>query len=176
MEFKRLIPDLNTLRHTDWSKPQFDTKNLLFWASMGMVTLMVIFTLLPWFGTYATLFRESEATTRLGITTWYGLVALISALLTGGATLYKQYGIAFFTSALGVVMGLIGLVCYTSLTNGGDTLDVEEVRRSIHLVKGLGGTVKIIRIGAVLYTLAALLSAGISLLSAIGYDIRIGKR
>ena len=176
MEFNRLIPDLNALRHTDWSKPQFDTKNILFWVSIGTVALMAIFTLLPWFGTHARLFGETETATRLGITTWYGFMGLVFALTTGGATLYKQYGLAFCTSALCVLMGLLGLVCYTSLTNGGDTLDVEEVRRSIHLVKGLGGTVKIVRIGAVLYTLSALLSAGISLLSAIGYDIRIGKR
>lgn len=176
MEFNRLIPDLNALRHTDWSKPQFDTKNILFWSSIGTVALMAIFTLLPWFGTHATLFRETETTTRLGITTWYGFLGLVFALTTGGATLYKQYGLAFCTSALCLIMGLLGLVCYTSLTKSGDTLDVEEVRRGIHLVKGLGGTVKIIRIGAVLYFLTALVSTGVSLLSAIGYDIRIGKR
>lgn len=150
MDFKKLVPDFNALKSVNLAKPEFDTKNTLGLAGIASAALMVVFVFLPWLSV-----AEGSS---LGITAWYGILGFIFALAACAGALYKQHALAFCASACGVLMGILGLVCYTSITYQGVTVSADLVK----LAAAAGADVS--RIGAILYLVAALASAAVSYL------------
>ena len=154
MDFKKLIPDFNALKNVNWAKPEVDTKNTLGLAGLVAAGLMAIFVFLPWFGI---LFID-----RSGITLWYGILGFIFALVAVAGVLYKQHGLTFCASVGGILMGLLGLICYASLTYEGQTQSAEEIKNMVEEASKHGADIPISRIGAILYFVAALASAAVA--------------
>ena len=116
MNFKALKPDFGVFSKTDWAKPNLCKKNYLY---IGLVAVLVIFAFLPWlrFSAVDTSGKTNEVIngSRLGITTWYGIVGLVGALLTAYGVLYKQKAWAFWGAVLAFVMGWIGTNSYADI-------------------------------------------------------------
>ena len=159
MDFKKLVPDFNALKNVNWAKPEVDTKNTLGMAGLVAAALMVVFVFLPWIGITVNFFIAEISASSLGITTWYGILGFIFGLVAVAGALYKQHALAFCASACGVLMGILGLVCYASITYEGVTMTADEVK----LAAEAGADVN--RIGAILYLVAALGSAAVAYLT-----------
>lgn len=160
MDFKKLVPDFNALKSVNWAKPEVDTKNTLGLAGLAAAGLMVVFVFLPWFG--VEFFVEVN---RLGITLWYGILGFIFALAAVAGALYKQHALAFCASVGGVLMGLLGLICYASLTYNGHTESAQDIKEMVQGAAEWGMDVPVNRIGAILYLVAALGSAAVAYLT-----------
>lgn len=158
MDFKKLVPDFNALKSVNWAKPEVDTKDKLGFAGLVAAGVMVVFVFLPWIGISVDVFFAEISASSLGITTWYGILGFIFALVAVAGALYKQHALTFCASACGVLMGILGLVCYASITYEGVTMTADEVK----LAAEAGADVS--RIGAILYLVAALASAAVSYL------------
>lgn len=171
MDFKKLIPDFNALKSINWQKPEVNTKDILNIFALGLSVLMIIFTLLPWFGIEATWHGDHEQCTRLGITTWYGIFAFIFTIVAGVAALYKQHSLAFCASVLCLLFGFIGLVSYTSLVMDDTYMTAAKIKSDLKIAELVGMDVNIIRYGAILYFIAALGSTAVNFLKATGVDV-----
>lgn len=168
MDLKKLTPDFNALGKTNFANPTVDTKNIFGVAALVASLLMVVFVFCPWFGMSA----EGESVSRLGITLWYGILGFIFALATLCFSLYKHYNFAFFSSLVCVLMGILGMACYASLTIEGETIDAEYIKLAVKAAKmagaELGVDVDVIRWGSILYFLSALVAAAGSFCAAVG--------
>lgn len=164
MDFKKLTPDFNALGKTNFANPTVDTKNIFGVAALVASLLMVVFVFCPWFGLAA----NGGVITRLGITLWYGILGFIFALATLCFSLYKHYNFAFFSSLVCVLMGILGMVCYASLTEDGVTVDAEYIKHGVKIAKMAGKDFDIVRWGSILYFLSALVAAAGSFCAAVG--------
>lgn len=175
MNFKALIPDFGAIGRTDWSKPSVDTKNVWALGAILAAVLMVIFVFLPWFGLDIPFIGP---VTRLGITLWYGIFGFIFALVAICSTLYMHYSLGFWASLLGVIMGLLGMICWASLTYDGDTQTAAELKEGVEafksLASGLGskGEISTIRYGAILYFVSALVGVVANFFAATGIQLK----
>ena len=170
MNLNALIPDFKALGKIDWSKPQVDTKNVCALATLAGAVLMLIFCFCPWFGLKNP--EESETITRLGITLWYGIFGFIFALVTVAGTLYRQHALAFCASVLCLLMGLLGMVCWASLKQDGIEVDGDLLKDMVELGKAFGAKISVVRWGAILYFISALVAAGGSFCSATGLELK----
>ena len=161
MDFKKLVPDFNALKNVNWAKPEVDTKNTLGMAGLVAAALMVVFVFLPWIGITGNVIIAEISASSLGITTWYGILGFIFGLVAVAGALYKQHALAFCASACGVLMGILGLVCYASITYEGVTMTADEVKFAAEAEAGAD----VSRIGAILYLVAALVSAAAAYLT-----------
>ncbi len=166
MDFKKLIPDFNALGKTDWTKPQVDTKDVIGLATLAAAVLMLVFVFCPWFGMWND--QENDGIARLGITLWYGVLGFIFALVAVGGTLYRQHALTFCASVLCLVMGLLGMVCWASLKENGVEFDGEQLKQLVELGKAFGAKISIVRWGAILYFVCALVTAAGSFMAATG--------
>ncbi len=159
MDFKKLIPDFNAVARTDWAKPNIDTKDKMWWAMAGAALLMLVFVFVPWqtvemrnpFGG-----DESGSVSVLGITTWYGILGLIATIVVVYGILYKSLQFVFCGAVLAALLGIIGCFVTAGFTKDG----VEVTAEMIDLAKMVGA--KVSHIGAILFLLASLATAGIS--------------
>ena len=144
MDLNALLPDFSAIGKTDWSKPEvkFDTKDIPGLAAIGGAALMLIFVFLPW--CKATWLGQT-GDVHLGITTWYGILGFIMALVAVAGSLYKQYSITFWAAVLGVLFGVIGMVVVPDAS-------AEE----LEMAKKLG--IEISHVGAILYLVASLVA------------------
>ena len=160
MDFKKLIPDFNALKSVDWKKPALDTQNILALVGLAAAALMVVFVFLPWFG-----IEFFVKVNRLGITLWSGIFGLIFGLAACAGSLYKQPSLTFCASAGGVLMGLLGMICYASLTYNGHTESASDIKEALDDASKWGMEINVNRIGAILYFIAAVASTAISYLA-----------
>ena len=159
MDFKKLIPDFKSVARTDWAKPNIDTKDKMWLAMAGAALLMLVFVFVPWqtvemrnpFGG-----DESGSVSVLGITTWYGILGLIATVVVVYGVLYKSLQFVFCGSVLAALLGIIGCFVTAGFTKDG----VEVTAEMIDLAKMVGA--KVSHIGAILFLLASLATAGIS--------------
>lgn len=151
MDFKTLLPDFNAIGKTDWSKPSLkvDTKDVYGLAALAGAALMLVFVFLPWCKVSVSFFGVSENESMLGITTWYGILGLVVALVGVAGVLYKHYSLTFCAAVLGVVVGCIGIA---SVSSAKEALGLGDL--------GLGelGGVNVSSIGAVLYLVASVVA------------------
>ena len=91
MDFKKLIPDFGAFGRTNWGKPSIKTGDKNWLISAILVALMVIFVFLPW----CSVSTIGVSGSRLGITTWYGIIGLIAALVALYGVLYEQKQFVF---------------------------------------------------------------------------------
>lgn len=154
--------DFAALKNVNWAKPALETKNVFTWISLGMISLMLLFVFIPWFGAY-NVFTDDGAC-RLGITLWNGILGFLFAGAALVGWLYKQPAIVFWASVTAMLLGFIGMFGYTSLTDNGITLSAAEVEV---WVEGLRGRIETTHIGAILFFLASLGSSVVACLYAV---------
>lgn len=150
MDFNKLLPDFNAIGKTDWAKPQVDTKDVMGLVALVGAALMLIFVFLPW--CKATWLGQTGEV-YLGITTWYGILGFIMALVAVAGSLYKQYSFTFWAAVLGVLFGIIGMIVVPDTS-------AEE----LELAKMLG--IKVSHVGAILYLVASLVAGAGAFLKA----------
>lgn len=156
MDFNKLIPDFGAFGRTDWAKPSIKTGDKNWIISIAIVALMLIFLFLPW--TSAT--QSGVTVSRLGITTWYGIIGLISVAIAAYGVLYEQKQFVFCASVLAVVMGFIGMLCIPELST---TFNGQEIKITAKTIKDLEG-VSVSHTGAILFMIASAGSAAWSFL------------
>lgn len=156
MDFNKLIPDFGAFGRTDWAKPSIKTGDKNWLISAVLVVLMLIFVFLPW----TTLSNEVISIGRLGITTWYGIFGLLATAVAAYGVLYEQKQFVFCASVLGVIMGLIGMICFADVTY---TVNGKAITFTADVVKNLKGA-SVGHIGAILFMLASAGSAAWSFL------------
>lgn len=109
----KFIPDSESLKKTDFRKPQLDKSDkktvLLFIASLAM--LVVVF--IPWFciGIEA----EDIGTFKLrsfGFDSWCGIVGGVLALVSIAGVLYKHYAVTLWSTLAAVVISLFAFNIY----------------------------------------------------------------
>lgn len=168
MDFNQLTPDFNALKSIDYRKPVVDKSNTVALVALCAAVLGVIFVFLPWFS----LSVDGESASRLGIGLWYGIFGFIFAAVAVAGVLYKQYALAFWAAVLCVILGLIGWFSIPSLTVDGKTATSEQIELLIKAGKLLGDGVKVGHIGAILFTLAGLATAGSTFMLATGKKLK----
>lgn len=143
MDLNALLPDFNAIGKTDWSKPEvkFDTKDVPGLAAIGGAALMLIFVFLPW--CTVSWFGISESS--LGITTWYGILGFIMALVAVAGVLYKHYSLTFCAAVVGVIFGIIGMIIVPDSSSA-----------EVEMAEALG--MEISHIGAILYLVACVVA------------------
>jgi hypothetical protein len=155
MDFKKLIPDFGAFGRTNWGKPVINTKDKNWLISAALVVLMLVFVFLPW----TSISNDGVSISRLGITTWYGVIGLISVAIAAYGVLYEQKQFVFCASVLAIVMGLIGTLCIAdvSTTINGKTITVTA--ESVKKAKEVGSSISVGHIGAILFMVASAVSA-----------------
>ena len=107
--------DFGAVAKTNWAKPEIDKRPLWLIAALCAV-LSLIFIFTPaWVSASFTmngkLMAEGSAA---GISSFYGIVALISVIVIFYGLLYRQYGFAVVGAALATLMALIFLIGHES--------------------------------------------------------------
>jgi hypothetical protein len=161
MNFMKLF-DFAALKNVNWAKPALETKNVFTWISLGMISLMLLFVFIPWFGVYSGI--TDDGTFRFGITLWNGILGFLFAGAALVGWLYKQPAIVFWASVTAMILGFIGMFGYTSLSADGYTWSAAEVEV---IVEGFRGGVETTHIGAILFFLASLGSSVVACLYAV---------
>ena len=169
MDFKKLIPDFSVVAKTNWAKPNLDTKNTMWLVMAGAALLMVIFVFLPWQTVTISSAGASVSASRLGITTWFGILGLISALVAVYGVFYKNLQFVFCGAVLAAVWGLIGWLTIVDVTLDGETMTAEEIKLATSSVgsavaSAFGTKISVGHIGAILFLVASLVAAGVSFL------------
>lgn len=143
MSTNKLIPDFNAIEKIDWSKPELNTKDTFSLVSFAGAALMVVFVFLPW---CSASWEGVAGDSYLGITTWYGILGFIMALVAVVGALYKQNALTFCAAVVGVVFGIVGMVVIPYTTSA-----------EVELAKAIG--IEISHVGAILYLIAAVVAA-----------------
>ena len=154
--------DFAALKNVNWAKPALETKNAFTWISLGMISLMLLFVFIPWFGAYNEF--TGDGAYRLGISLWNGILGFLFAGAALVGWLYKQPAIVFWASVTAMLLGFIGMFGYAALTDNGITLSAAEVEV---MVEGFRGRIETTHIGAVLFFLASLGSSVVACLYAV---------
>jgi hypothetical protein len=158
MDYKKLIPDFSVIAKTDWAKPHIDTKDKNWLILAGCALLMVIFAFLPW-QTLAPVKTAGQSITVLGVTTWCGILGLLSALVAVYGILYKHIQFVFCGAALAAVFGLIGSFVVTGYSVNGVSFPAEAAKALL-----AAGRATISHVGAILFLLVSLALAAVSFL------------
>ena len=139
MDFKKLIPDFGAIGTTEWNKPKFDTKDIMWLAGAICAALVVVFAFFPaWFGfekvESGSGYTETLEASRMGIGLWYGIFAFIGALVALYGFIYERYQFAFWGGVIIVLMAIIGIastpefeVTQTVKGGGYSDTDVETI-------------------------------------------------
>jgi hypothetical protein len=165
----KFIPDFSAIGKTNWSKPNFDTRNPFWWVMVGATLLMVVFVFIPWQTVTVTSGPISETASRLGITTWFGVLGLLSALLAVYGVLYNQKQFAFCGALLATVWALVGCFTIVDVTKDGVTVTAEQIEAAIVAANAtialkFGVNISVGHTGALLFLIASLVLALVSFL------------
>lgn len=163
MDFKAFKPDFGVFSKTNWAKPNLCKKNYLY---IGLAAVMVIFAFLPWLRFSAVeLGKTNEVISgsRLGITTWYGIVGFVGALIATYGVLYKQKVWAFWGALLACVMGWIGTNSYADIKFDDYVVFQESMEKFAIEGKGMA----ISHFGAHVFMLAAAFIAVLSFIKIV---------
>lgn len=160
MDFKTLLPDFNAIGKTEWGKISMDTKNPMNLVMALGAVLMVVFVFLSW----STLVVEDESYTKAGISTWYGVFALIMGLVALVGVLYNHTSLAFCAAVLGLVFGLMGVLIVPEMVIEGEVNSPDEIKDGIKTLKKMGLDCELKHLGAILYMVASGVTAVVAYL------------
>ncbi len=164
MNFKALFPNFGAISQTKWDEPDFSKKNL---GSILLVIIMIVAVFLPWLRfEMVNPDKQHDLLTdnQLGITSWYGIVGFVGALITAYGVLYKQHAVALWGSVLAVVMGYIGATSYADVKVD----DYVVFKESLESFERNGEGLPVTHIGANIFLLAASICAVMSFIKASG--------
>lgn len=104
--------DFSALRTTNWASPCFEKRAL--WIVALFTTVMMI---VASFGSWSVVEFEVDGRMivdyhQIGVSTWYGVFALIASLVTLAGLLYRHFNLAVLAAAFAFLMGFVGLLCY----------------------------------------------------------------
>jgi hypothetical protein len=163
MDFKAFKPDFGVFSKTEWNKPNLCKKNYLY---IGLAAIMVIFAFLPWLRYSAIESGDPNEVingSRLGITTWYGIVGFVGALVTAYGVLYKQKVWAFWGAVLAFIMGWIGANSYADIKFDDYVVFKETMEQYARAGQGMA----ISHFGANVFMLAAAFVAVLSFIKIV---------
>lgn len=151
---KLFIPDFKNLKFKGTQK--LDICGLIFCG------ILVVCVFLPWMR-YSTIetggkVNEIVSGSKLGITTWYGIVGLLTALVATYGVLVKQYALTFWGCILAAIFGLIGANSYADIVID-DNIIFKETFENLART---GGATMVNHLGAKLFIAVACLLAGFS--------------
>ena len=113
---EKFIPKIENLKNINWRKPKIDKSNKkeLLLLVLGIALFVVVF--VPWY--CIGIECENVGAIKLrafGFHTWYGIVAGLVALLSIGGVLYKQLAVTFWSSVVGLAIGLYAVNDYPTM-------------------------------------------------------------
>lgn len=141
--------------------PKCDKSNILVLVALGAIALMLILTFVPWFK----LSDSGLSISRVGITTWYGIFACIFTIVAAVGVLYNHRALAFGSAIICVIMAVIGLIVYPSLSHEGIPIEADVVKET---AKNISHS----RLGNIFFLIASLVTAGATFLLAKGKEIK----
>ena len=127
---------------------------------------MVVAVFLPWFSweyvDYASGKSVLESAFRLGITTLWGILGLVVALVALFGALYRQYALTLWAAILAVVFGYIGANSVYTLEFTMDKTDYIILKEELQLLDLFNRPFDATHLGANIFTLIAALLAALS--------------
>jgi hypothetical protein len=124
--------------------------------------ILVVSVFLPWIY-YSTLeigkTNEIASDSVLGITTWYGIAALVTAIVAGFGVIKKEYAITFWACVGGAILGYIGTQSYADIKIDDYIIFKETFEESARN----GNVTGVNHWGAKIFTIVSCLLAGFSL-------------
>lgn len=168
MDFKQFIPDFSAIAKTDWTKPQFDATNIVKLVGIIASSLMLLFVFCPWFGVS----EEGESVARLGITLWYGIFAFLTACVTAVCFLYDHKALAFLASVVCILLAIIGLLSWPDLNVEGMEMPGDLIKLGAKMARMAGEEVNIVRWGAIMYLLSALVTSAAAFANVLGFNFK----
>lgn len=163
MDFKKLIPDFSAIGRTNWAKPCIKKNDKNWLIAAGLVVLMLVFVFLPWCSVSYTVEGVTSTGSRLGISTWFGIIAFICAIVAAYGVLYEQKQFVFCASVLGAFFGLLGIFLWADVTLFAKGTQTGKLTSDYVAAAKLAGA-SIGHIGAILFLLASAGSAAWSYL------------
>ena len=162
----KLIPNVKALGGINFSKPEIGRKNVGGTILTILALLMVVAVFLPWFSweyiDSASGKHVLESAFRLGITTLWGILGLVVALVALFGALYKQYALTLWTAILAVVFGYIGANSVYSLEFTMDKTDYIILKEELQLLDLFNRPIHATHLGANIFTILAALLATLS--------------
>lgn len=127
---------------------------------------MVVAVFLPWFSWEyvddASGKHVLESAFRLGITTLWGILGLVVALVALFGALYKQYALTLWAAILAVVFGYIGANSVYTLEFTMDKTDYIILKEQLQLMDAFNDSLPATHLGANIFTIVAALLAALS--------------
>jgi hypothetical protein len=127
---------------------------------------MVVAVFLPWFSweyvDAASGKHVLESAFRLGITTLWGILGLVVALVALFGALYKQYALTLWAAILAVVFGYIGANSVYTLEFTMNKTDYIILKEQLQLMDALNDSFPATHLGANIFTIVAALLAALS--------------
>lgn len=162
----KLIPNVKSLGSVNFSKPEIGRKNVGGTILTILALLMVVAVFLPWFSWEyvddASGKHVLESAFRLGITTLWGILGLVVALVALFGTLYKQYALTLWAAILAVVFGYIGANSVYTLEFTMDKTDYIILKEELQLLDLFNRPFDATHLGANIFTIVAALLAALS--------------
>ena len=162
----KLIPNVKSLGSVNFSKPEIGRKNLGGTILTILAVLMVVAVFLPWFSWEyvddASGKHVLESAFRLGITTLWGILGLVVALVALFGALYKQYALTLWAAILAVVFGYIGANSVYTLEFTMDKTDYIILKEELQLLDIFNRPFDATHLGANIFTIVAALLAALS--------------
>lgn len=162
----KLIPNVKSLGSVNFSKPEVGRKNLGGTVLTILAVLMVAAVFLPWFSWEyvddATGKSVLESAFRLGITTLWGILGLVVALVALFGALYKQYALTLWSAILAVVFGYIGANSVYTLEFTMGKVDYIILKEQLQLLDLFNNSLPATHLGANIFTIVAALLVALS--------------
>ena len=168
MDFKQFIPDFGAIAKTDWAKPQFDPTNIVKLVGIIASSMMLLFVFCPWFGVS----EDGESVVRLGITLWYGIFAFLTTTVIVVCFLYNHNALALLASLVCILFAIIGLLSWPDLNVEGMEMPGDLIKFGAKMARMAGEEVNIVRWGAIMYLLSALLTSAAAFANVIGFNFK----
>jgi hypothetical protein len=168
MDFKQFIPDFRAIAKTDWAKPQFDPTNIVKLVGIIASSMMLLFVFCPWFGVS----EDGESVVRLGITLWYGIFAFLTTSVIIVCFLYNHNALALLASTVCILFAVIGLLSWPDLHVDGMEMPGDLIKLGAKMARMAGEEVNIVRWGAIMYLLSALLTSAAAFANVIGFNFK----
>lgn len=162
----KLIPNVKALGSVNFSKPEIGRKNLGGTVLAILAVLMVVAVFLPWFSMEyvdaASGKSVLESASRLGITTLWGILGFVVALVSLFGALYRQYALTLWAAILAVVFGYIGANSVYTLEFTMNKTDYIILQEQLQLLDVFNKPIPATHLGANIFTIVAALVAVLS--------------
>lgn len=178
MDPKGLIPNINAIRNTDWTKPQFDKRNVLVYPIFFAILLALISLLFKWFKIEISGYDDDPIeASRRGITLWYALLGVFLIVVAGVSTLYNHNSIALWCSVICFFIAIYAIFAWPTarlvVDDYYNLIDRKEILSLMENARGFIWYDQGFRLGIVPFFLSTLITGVCSLLLCLGVKVKI---